>query len=147
MASGALVVADMAAVDDERAHFRSEINLAFFADSGHPCEVAVEEFLHLIGEICHDAVLSFACPWNADILSDYGKKPRNACSPNVNNITYEFHLKPNSGKIAPVPHFAVNRTPIVELKKYRFDDRRCGLFGPYPYVFMRHVQVYILLFF
>ena len=83
-----------------------EIDLAFFADGGHPCEVAVEESLHLIGEICHDAVLSSICPWNAGILSDYDKKPHNACSPNVNNITYALHLKPNLGEITPVSHFA-----------------------------------------
>ena len=89
----------MVVVDDEHAHLRTEIDLAFFADGGHPCEVAVEESLHLIGEICHDAVLSSICPWNAGILSDYGKKPHNACSPNVNNITYVPHLKTHLGEM------------------------------------------------
>ena len=30
---------------------------------------------------------------------DYGKKPHNACSPNVNNITYVPHLKTHLGEM------------------------------------------------
>ena len=55
LAGGTLVIADMSVIDDERAHFRPQIDVSILADGGHPSEIAADEILHFL---CSFAMIS-----------------------------------------------------------------------------------------
>ena len=56
LAGGTLVIADMSVIDDERAHFRPQIDVSILADGGHPSEIAADEILHFLCKLRHDIV-------------------------------------------------------------------------------------------
>jgi len=46
----------MSVIDDERAHFRPQIDVSILADGGHPSEIAADEILHFLCKLRHDIV-------------------------------------------------------------------------------------------
>ena len=54
LTGGTLVIADMSVIDDERAHFRPQIDVSILADGGHPSEIAADEILHFLCKLRHE---------------------------------------------------------------------------------------------